>query len=77
MAQHVRVWQGQDRELQHFSAPPGDDTAKRWEGTTACGLAGELTWIAPERVDAGSQCPACESEVGTAPALEGDDLGPV
>ena len=77
MAQRVRVWQGQDRELQHFSDPPSDDTARRWEGTTVCGITGELSWIAPERVDAGSQCPRCEARVGPAPELEGDYPGPV
>jgi hypothetical protein len=77
MSERVRVWQGRDREQQHFADPPPDDVVKRWEGTTICGVDGELTWIPPEHVDAGSHCPRCLTLVGSAPALEGDDPGPV
>jgi hypothetical protein len=73
----VRVWANSDAEVQHLTQPPGDDTAHRWTGVTVCGIEGEVTWVLPEHVDAGMACPACASVTGFAPALEGDDPGPV
>ena len=73
----VRVWVDPDLELQHLALPPESDTAKQWEGTTVCGQAGVLRWIHGEAVDRGVSCEACVAAVGTAPPMEGDDLGPV
>ncbi|CAN5153902.1 MAG: hypothetical protein H0V93_06680 [Euzebyales bacterium] len=77
MREVVQVWLSGDDERQHLADPPPDDTARRWDGTTACGSPGGLTWVPPERVDGGSRCPACTAVLGTAPVLEGDDPGPV
>ena len=73
----VRVWAVPDLETQHDAPPPPDDTAKEWEGVTACGLETTLRWIHSETVDRAKSCPACVAVVGTTPPLEGDDLGPV
>lgn len=77
MAATVRVWALDDLETQHVSAPPDDDVAKEWEGTTACGLTGTLRWVHGEVVDAGKGCSACLAAAGTTPPLEGVDPGPV
>ena len=73
----VRVWVDPDLELQHLALPPESDTAKEWEGATACGQSGLLRWIHGEAVDRGASCEACMAAVGTTPPMEGDDLGPV
>ena len=74
----VRVWAVPDLETQHDALPPADDdTVKEWDGATVCGLSGPLRWIHAEAVDRAKTCPACTAVVGTAPPLEGDDLGPV
>ena len=73
----VYVWVAPDLALQHHAPPPGDDTTKEWEGTTACGTTGTLRWILGEAVDRGATCERCIDAVGSAPALEGDDPGPV
>lgn len=77
MAEQARVWLADAAGgEQHFAAPPQDEVAKRWDGVTACGVSGELSWIPPERVDGGLSCAACTAVVGTAPVLEGDYPGP-
>lgn len=73
----VRVWALPDLQTQHDTVPPGDDTAKEWEGTTACGISGTLRWVHGETVDRASTCRACADIVGTTPPLEGDHPGPV
>ncbi|MPZ73870.1 MAG: hypothetical protein GEU74_11665 [Nitriliruptorales bacterium] len=73
----VRVWALPDVDTQHDAIPPADDTAKEWEGSTACGIVGMLRWVHGETVDRAKTCAACVGAVGTAPPLEGDDLGPV
>lgn len=73
----VRVWALPDLDTQHDALPPGDDTTKEWEGTTACGIDAVLRWVHGETVDRAKTCPACAAVVGTAPPMEGDDPGPV
>ena len=73
----VRVWVDPELDVQHLALPPGDDTSKEWDGTTACGRAGRLRWIHGETVDRGASCDACMAAVGTTPPMEGDDPGPV
>ena len=74
----VRVYCEPDLRLQHMADPPDSETAKRWEGTTSCGLDGELVWILNEQVDNAMACKACVTvEGGIRPPLDGDDAGPV
>jgi hypothetical protein len=73
----VRVWSGEDRIAQHFAPPPGDETARTWEGVTECGLEGPLVWIHLEHVDSAKACANCVGLVGRRPPLEGDHPGPV
>ena len=73
----VHVWIAPDLTVQHHAPPPGDDTTREWEGVTACGTAGTLRWIHGEAVDRGATCERCIAVVGPAPALEGEDPGPV
>ena len=74
----VRVFREPDLRTQHMADPPGSETAKRWAGTTSCGLEGELVWIPVEHVDNGMACAGCVAVEGSIqPPLEGDDPGPV
>lgn len=74
----VRVFREPDLRLQHLTEAPGSETVKRWQGTTSCGLDGELVWIHTEQIDNGMACQACVSAAGTIrPPLDGDDAGPV
>lgn len=73
----VHVWAPPDLAVQHLAVAPGDDTAREWEGATACGHAGVLRWVHGETVDRGATCERCMAAVGTAPPLDGDDPGPV
>lgn len=75
MRDQVRVWYGRDREQQHLTDAVDDDTARRWEGATLCGVVGELVWVPRERVDAGASCPRCLEIAGTAPPLSGQSFG--
>ena len=73
----VRVWAPPDLQVQHFAAAPPADTAREWEGTTTCGVAGLLRWIHGETVDQGATCEACIAVAGPNPPMEGDYPGPV
>ena len=74
MAGMVLVWVGDDRDLQHTTAAPDDDTAGAWEGATVCGLTSSLRWVPLELVDRGKACPACMEVTGTTPPLVGQDI---
>ncbi len=73
----VRVWVPPDLQAQHFAAPPANDTAREWDGTTACGVAGLLRWVHGESVDRGATCENCMAVAGPNPPTEGDFPGPV
>jgi hypothetical protein len=74
----VRVWAGDDRSRQHLTTAPTDSVVRQWEGTTDCGVHGELHWIHGEVVDTGLMCPDCAAAAGsTQPSLEGEWPGPV
>ena len=73
----VRVWVPPDLSTQHFALPPGDDTAREWDGVTVCGITAGLRWVHGETVDQGATCDACISVAGTTPPMEGEDPGPV
>ena len=70
----VKVWAAADRELQHLTADPADDTTREWEGTTLCGIAGALRWVPPAVVDRAKACAACADVGGLAPPLAGQDI---
>lgn len=64
--------------LQHMASAPDSETAKRWNGTTSCGLEGPLVWVLNEHVDNAMACAACAAaEGGLRPPLDGDPAGPV
>ena len=73
----VHVWVAPDLTTQHHAAAPGDDTTKEWDGATLCGASGTLRWVHGEAVDRGATCERCVVALGHAPALDGDDAGPV
>ena len=73
----VHVWVPPDLQTQHHAVAPADDTARQWQGLTACGVEAELRWVHGEAVDRGATCDRCMAAVGTAPPLEGDYPGPV
>jgi hypothetical protein len=70
----VKVWAGADRELQHLTAEPADDTTREWRGATLCNLDGDLHWVPPEIVDRAKACAACADIGGTAPPLAGQGM---
>lgn len=76
MAEMVYVWLDPDLTVQHLTTDPTDDTAREWEGVTACGLEGVLRWIPRETTDRGASCPACAEVAGNAPPLGGQPMGP-
>ena len=74
----VRVFAEPDLRLQHLAPAPNSETARRWRGTTSCGLDAELVWIHGEQVDNALACAACvQAEGGIRPPLDGDHAGPV
>jgi len=73
----VRVWVPPDLQLQHFAVAPAQDTAREWDGATACGITGLLRWVHGESVDRGATCEGCMAVAGTSPPMEGDYPGPV
>lgn len=76
-SERVRVWLDGDEGTQHLADTPGDDTSRRWEGTTVCGESGILHWVTYENVDVPRTCDRCVFLEGYTPPLEGDHPGPV
>ncbi|MGI9016668.1 MAG: hypothetical protein ACR2HR_06115 [Euzebya sp.] len=79
MATKIRVWLDEDRLAMHHADSTQIDGMESGavNATTDCGRTGQLKLVHHENVDMGMLCPDCMAVSGVAPALEGDDYGPV
>lgn len=79
MAEKIRVWLNDDRDIMHHAdadqAEGMDDGG--FHGTADCGRSGPMKLVHHENVDMGKLCEECMAVSGVRPALAGDNYGPV